>query len=119
MRHCRIDVNGHSTFYREEGPADAPVLLLPHGYPCSSYQFRRLLPALADRWRTVAPDFPGFGYTSTPDPAVFAYDFDAYAGFLASFADALGLSRYVLWLHDYGCRSGCVTPSRILNASRG
>jgi pimeloyl-ACP methyl ester carboxylesterase len=106
MRHRHIDVNGHRTFYREDGPADAPVVLLPHGYPCSSYQFRRLMPALADRWRTLAPDFPGFGYTSTPDPTAFSYDFDSYARFLEGFANALGLSRYVVWLHDYGSQIG-------------
>jgi pimeloyl-ACP methyl ester carboxylesterase len=106
MRHRRIDVGGHGIFYREDGPADAPVLLLPHGYPCSSYQYRRLLPALADRWRTVAPDFPGFGYSATPDPSAFAFDFDGYADFLARFADALGLARYALWLHDYGSQIG-------------
>ena len=106
MRHRHIDVGGHAIFYREDGPADAPVLLLPHGYPCSSYQYRRLLPALADRWRTLAPDFPGFGYSATPDPSAFAYDFDGYADVLARFADALGLSRYALWLHDYGSQIG-------------
>jgi pimeloyl-ACP methyl ester carboxylesterase len=106
MRHCYIDIAGHSIFYREDGATDAPVLLLPHGYPCSSYQYRRLMPALADRWRTLAPDFPGFGYSDTPSPKSFAYDFDAYADFLAAFADALGLTRYALWLHDYGSQIG-------------
>jgi pimeloyl-ACP methyl ester carboxylesterase len=106
MHHRRVDISGGSIFYREAGPATGPVLLLPHGYPCSSYQFRRLMPALADRWRTIAPDFPGFGYSSTPDPASFAYDFDTYADVLAAFADALGLERYVLWLHDYGSQIG-------------
>jgi len=106
MRHRSIKVDGHSIFYREAGPVDAPVLLLPHGYPCSSFQFRRLMPALADRWRTIAPDFPGFGYSDTPDPAAFGYDFDAYADFLRRFADTLGLTRYALWLHDYGSQIG-------------
>lgn len=106
MRHCYIDVAGHPIFYREDGATDAPVLLLPHGYPCSSYQYRRLMPALADRWRTLAPDFPGFGYSDTPSQKSFAYDFDAYADFLARFADALGLTRYALWLHDYGSQIG-------------
>ncbi|MEU7892915.1 alpha/beta fold hydrolase [Nonomuraea sp. NPDC049152] len=59
------------TFYREAGPQDAPVVLLPHGYPSSSFQFRNLMPALADRWRLVAPDYPDFGYSATP--ADFAY----------------------------------------------
>ncbi|PAX06308.1 alpha/beta fold hydrolase [Sphingomonas lenta] len=106
VRHLRTTIDGTDVFYREAGPADAPVLLLPHGYPCSSFQFRRLMPALADRWRTVAPDYPGFGHSGTPDPATFGYDFDAYAGFLRSFADALGLKRYALWLHDYGSQVG-------------
>jgi pimeloyl-ACP methyl ester carboxylesterase len=104
--HRRLELGGISIFYREAGPADAPVLLLPHGYPCSSFQFRRLMPALADRWRTVAFDWPGFGYSDTPDPATFAYDFAAYADVLAQVADALGHKRYALWLHDYGSQIG-------------
>lgn len=106
MQHRCIDIGGHQVFYREAGPTQAPALLLPHGYPCSSYQYRRLMPALADRWRMLAPDFPGFGYSDTPSQESFAYDFDAYAEFLARFADALGLTRYALWLHDYGSQIG-------------
>lgn len=106
MRHLTTEIDGTEIFYREAGPADAPVLLLPHGYPCSSFQYRRLMPALADRWRTLAPDFPGFGYSGTPDPDRFGYDFDAYADFLGKFADRLGLRRYALWLHDYGSQIG-------------
>ncbi|TIN67804.1 MAG: alpha/beta fold hydrolase, partial [Mesorhizobium sp.] len=60
--HRRMQLGDLSIFYREAGPPEAPVLLLPHGYPCSSFQFRRLMPALADRWRTIAFDWPGFGY---------------------------------------------------------
>lgn len=63
------------------------------------------MPMLADRWRLVAPDFPGFGYSGTPDPSAFGYDFDACAGFLGAFADRLGRLRYVLWLHDAARRS--------------
>ena len=106
MLHKSIDVSGTAAFYREAGPANAPVLLLPHGYPCSSFQYRRLMPALADRWCTIAPDFPGFGYSGTPEPDAFGYDFDAYATFLRDFADALGLRHYALWLHDYGSQIG-------------
>ena len=106
ITHKTIRLDGVEIFYREAGPADGPVLLLPHGYPCSSFQYRRLMPALADRWRTIAPDWPGFGYSGTPDPAAFGYDFDAYAGVLSDFADALGLERYALWLHDYGSQIG-------------
>jgi pimeloyl-ACP methyl ester carboxylesterase len=104
IAHRRTTVNGIDVFYREAGPADAPVLLLPHGYPCSSFQFRNLMPALADRWRTVAPDFPGFGYSATP--AGFPYTFDAHAAFLQDFVTTLGLDRYVIWLHDYGSQHG-------------
>jgi pimeloyl-ACP methyl ester carboxylesterase len=106
VRHSWIDAGGLKVFFREAGPADAPVLLLPHGYPCSSFQFRHLMPALADRWRTLAPDFPGFGYSDTPDPARFSYDFDAFAQMLDDFAKAMKLSRYCLWLHDYGSQIG-------------
>jgi len=71
VRHRRIVIDGIDTFYREAGPADAPVVLLPHGYPCSSYAFRNLLPALGDRWRLLAPDLPGFGHSATPAPRDF------------------------------------------------
>jgi pimeloyl-ACP methyl ester carboxylesterase len=106
VKHRYVNVGGITTFYREAGHADAPVVLLPHGYPCSSYQYRNLLPALSDRWRLVAPDFPGFGYTDTPDPSEFSYSFDGYAEFLERFADVMHLSRYALYLHDYGSQIG-------------
>jgi pimeloyl-ACP methyl ester carboxylesterase len=104
VAHHTISLDGIEVFYREAGPADAPVLLLPHGYPCSSFAYRHLLPALADRWRLVAPDFPGFGHSGTPEG--FEYTFDGYAGFLERFAAALRLERYTLWLHDYGSQIG-------------
>lgn len=104
VRHGTIGIDGIATFYREAGPADAPAVLLPHGYPCSSYEFRNLMPRLGDRWRLLAPDFPGCGYSATPDG--FAYDFDGYAGFLERFADALGVSRFALYLHDFGSQIG-------------
>lgn len=106
IRHCHETIGGHRLFLREAGATDAPVLLLPHGYPCSSYQFRRLMPALADRWRTVAFDWPGFGYSDTPDPGGFGYDFDAFETVLTAVADHLRLDRYALWLHDYGSQIG-------------
>ncbi|MEV2265316.1 alpha/beta fold hydrolase [Nonomuraea africana] len=104
MKHRHIDVDGVRTFYREAGPPGAPVVLLPHGYPCSSFQFRHFMPAMADRWRLVAPDYPGFGYSATPEG--FAYTFDGYAAFLDRFAELLGLRRYALYLHDYGSQIG-------------
>jgi pimeloyl-ACP methyl ester carboxylesterase len=106
IQHRNIDIDGIRIFYREAGPPDAPVVLLPHGYPCSSFQFRHFMPALADRWRLIAPDYPGFGYSDTPPPERFAYTFDGYAGLLDRFATALGLKRYALYLHDYGSQIG-------------
>jgi pimeloyl-ACP methyl ester carboxylesterase len=106
IAHRWMRLDGIDVFYREAGPADAPVVLLPHGYPCSSFQYRDFMPALADRWRLLAPDFPGFGYSGTPDPARFSYTFDGYADFLGRFADAFGLRRFALYLHDYGSQIG-------------
>jgi pimeloyl-ACP methyl ester carboxylesterase len=102
--HRRIAVDGVDTFYREAGPADAPVVLLPHGYPCSSYEFRALIPRLADRWRLLAPDFPGCGYSATPED--FPYDFDGYAEFRLGFCRALHITRVAVWLHDFGSQIG-------------
>jgi pimeloyl-ACP methyl ester carboxylesterase len=102
--HRRIAVDGVDTFYREAGPTDAPVVLLPHGYPCSSYEFRALIPRLADRWRLLAPDFPGCGYSATPED--FPYDFDGYAEFLHGFCRALHVTRVAVWLHDFGSQIG-------------
>jgi pimeloyl-ACP methyl ester carboxylesterase len=104
--HRYVDLNGRKIFYREAGPRNAPAVLLPHGYPCSSYQYRRLLSALADRWHVLAPDYPGFGYSDTPEPSEFGYDFDAYAAFLERFATSQGIKRYALYLHDYGSQIG-------------
>ena len=115
VTHHMVQVDGVEVFYRAAGPVQAPVLLLPHGYPCSSFQYRALMPALADRWRLLAPDFPGFGYSDTP--ADFAFDFDGYATFMDRFSAALGLRRYALYLHDYGSQIGLrhaiERPSRV------
>jgi pimeloyl-ACP methyl ester carboxylesterase len=105
VAHRTVDVDGISTFYREAGPPDAPVVLLPHGYPSSSFQFRNLMPRLGDRWRLVAPDLPGFGYTRADRPR-FAFTFDAYAEFLERFTVVLGLTRYAIYLQDYGSQFG-------------
>lgn len=115
VRHRRIQVGNVDTFYREAGPPDAPAVLLPHGYPCSSYEFRNLMPRLADRWRLVAPDYPGAGYSATPED--FDYSFDGYAAFLDRFVKTLGLSRFALYLHDFGspigARLAIMAPERI------
>jgi pimeloyl-ACP methyl ester carboxylesterase len=104
VRHRRLDLDGVEVFLREAGPPDAPVLLLPHGYPCSSYEFRNLMPALADRWHLVAPDFPGCGYSATPEH--FRYDFDGYADFLDRLMQRLRLPRFALYLHDFASQIG-------------
>jgi pimeloyl-ACP methyl ester carboxylesterase len=99
-----MDVGGVRTFYREAGEEDGPVVLLPHGYPCSSYQFRNLLPRLADGWRLIAPDFPGYGYSDTPSG--FSYTFDGYADFLDRFTEQLGIGKFALYLQDFGSQIG-------------
>jgi pimeloyl-ACP methyl ester carboxylesterase len=115
VRHCRTRVGSVETFYREAGPEDGPTLLLPHGYPCSSYEFRNLMPRLADRWRLLAPDYPGFGYSDTPDD--FDYSFDGYARWLDEFVQRLGVGRFVLYLHDFGspigARLAIMRPERV------
>jgi len=93
-------------FYREAGPSAAPTVLLLHGFPSSSRQFRYLVPALADRWHVVAPDFPAFGYSACPDRARYAYTFDHYADTIEAFIRTLECEQYALYVHDYGAQVG-------------
>lgn len=88
--------------YRQAGPADAPVILLLHGFPSSSRMFATLMPLLADRFRLVAPDYPGFGNSDAPPPDTFAYTFDHLARVMDGFTRAIGLTRYTLYMQDYG-----------------
>jgi pimeloyl-ACP methyl ester carboxylesterase len=104
VTHKSIDVGGVEIFYREAGPPDAPVVLLPHGYPSSSFQYRALMPALADEWHLLAPDFPGFGYSGAPPD--FDYSFAGYADLLDQFLKALNVDRFALYLFDYGSQAG-------------
>ena len=97
-----IQVDGLSIFYREAGPTEAPTILLLHGLPTSSRQFEPLFARLADRYHLVAPDYPGFGHSDWPDTKKFAYTFDHIAEVMIHFTEALGLSRYTLYMHDYG-----------------
>jgi len=97
-----VTVDGLSIFYREAGPKDAPVILLLHGLPSSSRMFQALLTRLSDRFHLVAPDNPGFGHSDWPGPAQFAYTFDHIASVMDGFTQALGLSRYTLYMQDYG-----------------
>jgi len=97
-----IQVDGLSIFYREAGPKNAPALLLLHGLPSSSRMFEPLFARLSDRYHLVAPDYPGFGHSDWPDPKKFAYTFDRIAGIMNHFTESLGLSRYTLYMQDYG-----------------
>jgi pimeloyl-ACP methyl ester carboxylesterase len=97
-----VMVDGHSLFYREAGPKDAPTLLLLHGLPSSSRMFEPLLSRLSDRYHLVAPDYPGFGHSDWPDPTAFDYTFDRIADLIVSFTEALGLASYTLYMQDYG-----------------
>ena len=97
-----IQVDGLSIFYREAGRPDAPTILLLHGLPSSSRMFQPLLTRLADDYHLVAPDYPGFGHSDWPDPTKFSYTFDNIASVMQSFIQALGLSRYTLYMQDYG-----------------
>ncbi len=93
-------------FYREAGPADGPVILLLHGFPTASHMFRDLIPELAGRYRVIAPDLPGFGNTVSPPRGAFNYTFDSLADVIEGFVEALGLSRYALYIFDYGAPVG-------------
>jgi len=100
----RAEWDGTSVFYREAGPSDAPVLLLLHGFPTSSHMFRNLIPLLADTYRVIAPDLPGFGFTTVDEG--FDYTFAGLTETLAAFCDALGLVRYAIYIFDYGAPVG-------------
>jgi len=102
----RVEADGVSVFYREAGPAIAPAVLLLHGFPASSFQYRELMPRLADQYRVLAPDLPGFGFTEVPARRHYRYSFDALANTLLAFTDALGLRHYALYVFDYGAPTG-------------
>ena len=96
----RVKADDVIVFYREAGAPDAPVVLLLHGFPTSSFQYRELIPLLADRYRVIAPDLPGFGFTDVPPERLYRYSFDALAHTVLAFTDALHLSRYALYVFD-------------------
>jgi pimeloyl-ACP methyl ester carboxylesterase len=101
-----VAVDDVNVFYREAGPQTGPTILLLHGFPSSSHMFRNLIPALADHYHVIAPDYPGFGYSDAPSPAEFAYTFDNLTGVIERFITALGLERFSLYVHDYGAPIG-------------
>ena len=99
-------IDGIDIFYREAGPADAPVVLLLHGFPTSSHMFRNLIPALADRYHVIAPDYPGYGQSAMPDRSTFAYTFDRFAELVDGLLKQLDVARFSMYVMDYGAPVG-------------
>src|SRR6516164_7369408 len=102
----RIEADGVRVLYRSAGDTEAPVLLLLHGFPSSSFMFRDLIPRLADQYWVIAPDLPGFGFTEVPEERKYTYSFDALAGTIEAFTDVLGLQSYAIYVFDYGAPTG-------------
>ena len=106
VHHRYATVAGHEIFYREAGHPDAPVIVLLHGFPTSSFMFRDLIPELADRYRVIAPDYLGFGYSDAPSAEEFDYTFDALADLTAGLLAQLGVTTYAMYVQDYGAPVG-------------
>ena len=106
VHHRYATVNGLRLFYREAGQHDAPAIVLLHGFPTSSFMFRDLIPRLADRHHVIAPDHLGFGYSEAPSVAEFDYSFDALTDLTEGLLDQLGLTRYAIYVQDYGAPIG-------------
>ncbi|MEU8157113.1 alpha/beta hydrolase [Micromonospora sp. NPDC048986] len=106
VHHRYASVAGHQLFYREAGPADAPTVVLLHGFPTSSFMFRNLIPALADRYHVIAPDHLGFGLSDAPAADEFGYTFDALTDLTANLLKQLGITRYAIYVQDYGAPVG-------------
>jgi pimeloyl-ACP methyl ester carboxylesterase len=106
VKYGSTEVDGLKVFYRESGPADAPKLLLLHGYPSAGHMFRNLIPLLADKFHLVAPDLIGFGQSDMPSRDRFAYTFNALTDVLEGFTDAIGWDEYALYAFDYGAPTG-------------
>ena len=107
LRYRSVRIDNLEIFYRESGPKDGPTILLLHGLPSSSRMFQPLLEStLSEHYHLIAPDYPGFGHSSWPNPKEFPYTFDSLAKVIQDFADELHLSQYTLFLQDYGGPSG-------------
>jgi pimeloyl-ACP methyl ester carboxylesterase len=102
----QVNADGVKVFYRAAGDPSAPVVLLLHGFPTSSFMFRELIPRLADRYRVIAPDLPGFGFTEVPAERKYKYSFESLANTIDAFTRALGLNRYAIYVFDYGAPTG-------------
>jgi pimeloyl-ACP methyl ester carboxylesterase len=107
MIHYRyVAVDGNRIFYRESGPKDGRTIVLLHGFPTSSHMFRNLIPLLASRYRVIAPDLPGFGFSDAPPRSQFRYTFEHLAQTIGCFTDAINLTRYAIYVFDYGAPVG-------------
>ncbi len=106
VRYKSAVIDGVEIAYREAGPEGAPAIILLHGFPTSSHMYRNLIPALADKFRVIAPDYPGFGQSAAPDRATFNYSFETYASLMLGLADNIGVARYALYVMDYGAPVG-------------
>ncbi|MHC4952876.1 MAG: alpha/beta fold hydrolase [Planctomycetota bacterium] len=106
IHHRTVKIDGLDIFYRIAGPRDAPAVLLLHGFPTSSHMFRNLIPALKDKYRVIAPDYPGFGESSMPKAGEFEYTFDKMADIVERLTDRLGVKKYSIYLMDYGAPVG-------------
>ena len=102
VAHKTVTVDGMEIFYREAGPQDAPSVLLLHGFPTSSQMYRNLIPALADKYHVVAPDYPGYGHSEMPSRDKFTYTFDNLAKVVDRFTEQIGLKSFALYVQDYG-----------------
>src|ERR1041384_8314210 len=105
-RYRSVKIDGIDVFYREAGRPDAPAIVLLHGFPTSSHMFRDLIPKLADRYRLIAPDYPGFGQSAAPDRNHFAYGFARYAELVDTLLSTLHAEHYALYVQDYGAPVG-------------
>jgi pimeloyl-ACP methyl ester carboxylesterase len=106
IQYRKVNVDGFNVFYRQAGRADAPALLLLHGFPSAGHMFRELIPALSDRFHLVAPDLPGFGQSDIPSRDRFAYTFDRLAQVIERFTEVIGLVRFAIYIFDYGAPTG-------------
>jgi pimeloyl-ACP methyl ester carboxylesterase len=106
VRHHYVTINGRRLFYQEAGATSRPPVVLLHGFPTSSFMYRNLIPQLADRYRVVAPDLLGFGFSDAPPVDEFEYTFDALAGLTAGLLAHLGIVRYAMYVQDYGAPVG-------------
>ncbi|MBC8050632.1 MAG: alpha/beta fold hydrolase, partial [Chitinophagales bacterium] len=112
VRYKTVKIDGLEVFYREAGPKDAPALLLLHGFPSSSHMFRDLIPLLADKYRVVAPDYPGFGSTTQPPREQYKYTFENLYKTTDGFIKAVGLTKFAIYVQDYGGPVGFRIASR-------